>query len=191
MALATVQELQAYIKVANAGDEALLTDLLEGSSLFIERITGRQFHPEPETDDEDAVAKTFSTHGQEFVTVPDLREIESATLGGAEIDAYTESAGSGYVISGTLPTPSLWLSGLDYPTLTRNDLVITGYWGFSPVPADIKDACLRLAARGYKERAAGFSDSVSDAEGGLLSYFRQLPAFVQAVVNSYRLPYVA
>jgi hypothetical protein len=58
--------------------------------------------------------------------------------------------------------------------------------GYSPLPDDITWAVTVIAARMYKERDSGYSDTIGSQEMGTLTYKKALPADVVAVVNRYK-----
>lgn len=88
--------------------------------------------------------------------------------------------GTGYGISGQFA----YVLPLGYKA---NDLEIWGRWGFNPTPPSVLDAVYSIAARRYRERDASWSDTVVTPEGGALSYFRQMPASVQAELDRFRI----
>lgn len=185
MALATVAELKSYLSwpsTGGAGEDTLLSQLLDGASAFVEGETGRQFQPEGTSGA--PVSKTLSTRGRDLIQIPDLRQVVTLTLNGVAFPARPSTGGAGYEL-GRVPATSLTLVDASFAINPLNDLVISGVWGHNPVPADVKDATLVLAARRYAERKASFSDSVQDLEGGTLAYFRAMPAYVKAVIERW------
>ena len=58
--------------------------------------------------------------------------------------------------------------------------------GYNPLPDDIAWAVTVIAARMYKERDSGYSDTIGSQEMGTLTYKKALPADVVAVVNRYK-----
>jgi hypothetical protein len=71
------------------------------------------------------------------------------------------------------------------PVTALPSIAVTGRFGWWPAPDDIRDAVLVMAARRWKERDAGYGDSVQLAEGITVAYYRQFPATVQATIESY------
>lgn len=78
-----------------------------------------------------------------------------------------------------------FLSPLQYEP---NDLQIVGRWGWLTPPEDLVDVVYRCAARGYREREAAYSDQLVVPDGMVYQFFKSLPAFVQAVADSLRVP---
>ena len=63
---------------------------------------------------------------------------------------------------------------------------VTYLGGYSTIPDDIVLAVTMLAARLYKERDSGYSDTVGSAELGVFQYKRAIPADILAIVQKYR-----
>lgn len=189
MMIGDVETLKWYAKIAGDADDELLELLLKAQTGLFQKLTnGRQF-----VRSEAPEAKTFSTQGADVIQVPDLASVDDVTLDGASLGPWSLGGGSGYQLIPPAPHTDFILSGV-----SRNgrgtgygDLVITGIWGWDPVPDEVVDAVMTMAARKFRERAASYADTVSDPEGGLLAYYRQLPPSVQAVVDLYRLPSAA
>lgn len=79
-----------------------------------------------------------------------------------------------------------WVQVVDRSLPLAQNLVVTGRFGVVPAPADIVDAVLSIAARRYRERDAAYGDAVQLGDGGVVSYFRQMPLSVRAILDSYQ-----
>lgn len=79
-----------------------------------------------------------------------------------------------------------WVQVVDRSLPLAQNLVVTGRFGVVPAPADIVDAVLAIAARRYRERDAAYGDAVQLGDGGVVSYFRQLPLSARAILDSYQ-----
>lgn len=189
----------AYLDLtAEKVDGALLETVLDGAEAFAEAYTGRHFAADPVlidgADTGTPVAKTFTMPwNSTSLRIPDLRVATSVTS-----DGTTLTEGYGYEIDSTDAEPATRLRILNWTPYSTSPfqiksfrtVVITGRWGFSPTPPDVKDAVLTLAARRWRERDAAYADRITFAEGGSLDYLRQLPASVAAILNLYRPPRV-
>lgn len=60
------------------------------------------------------------------------------------------------------------------------------FGGYQTLPDDIVWATTVLAARFYKERDSGYSDTIGNIEMGVIQYKRSLPADIAEVLNSLR-----
>lgn len=153
---ATLEELKAYIpnnEMASSGDDDLLSDALASVSSEIESYCGRQFN---KTD-----TATVRDYGPDEVFA--LREGSIVTRW-ARVDDFHDTAGLVVESGGTT-----W-SASDYVLHPRNGVVngqpgwpycevyaagsasfstglsVTAKWGWTAVPAPVKQACLILAA---------------------------------------------
>lgn len=171
-----------------------LPQALAGSEGFLERYTRHKWWPMPAARTEPAVQQVYRVRPR----VPARWEID-------DITEETE-----VLLAGTALLPGSYGYELDYykvgepacvlrlanvPNLytlfgSTLDLAITGWWGWYPPPPEIVDGVYRLAARLYQERKAAYSDTVLLPDSGIMTYFRQLPASVQAGVGAYMRPRV-
>jgi hypothetical protein len=192
MAIATLVELKRYLTYQGSANDDLLNAMLDAASETCERLCERQFEPDPSLvageDTATPVVRRFSTRGGRRVAISDLRSATQVTLAGTVLAAYTAASGTGYLLVGETPHTVIYLYGAGHSQVTLDDLEITGRFGWNPIPADIRDAVLTLAARRFRERDASFADSVQDTELGTLSFSRQLPPAVASVFDSYRPP---
>jgi hypothetical protein len=62
-------------------------------------------------------------------------------------------------------------------------LTYTG--GYSPLPSDIARAALALAARFYKEKDSGFSDTIGSADLGTLTYKKDIPSDIKMMLRHH------
>jgi hypothetical protein len=183
--LATVAELQSYLRAGEAGvavagsresDESFLALLVEGASQRAHAHTGRLFEPDPPSGLDPAVTRTVRGHGRRRVRVPDVRELVSVEADGTLI------AQDAYELRGHAGQPAVHIA---FSEPVRR-VALTGRFGFVAVPADVKLAVLAMAARGFHDAQARLGDRVVDPDGGITSYFRQLPVEAKAVLDSYR-----
>lgn len=189
MGIASTDDLRLFLDVRDSVSEELLQTILDAATDLCQQFTGRVF--EPTGTPGEPVSMTFSSEGQGFVTIPDLRQAITVTFEGSLVPEFN-GTDPGYILEGEAPYTEIWLEGVPFArTVHRNDLVIEGVWGHDPIPPAIKDAVLVLASRAYRERDASYADSVVSAEGGILSYFRNLPPRVQATFEQFRLPVIA
>lgn len=210
--LATVEELRRYLNTTGggaspAGEEQLLDGLLAAADARVrELLPDRTLAPDPAPvmNDDDPpvdvslpVSRAFVLTGN-VVQVPDLRRVHSITLDGV---TYT----GGYRLRQRAGQPAWWITfpfDYDGPVLTpasgswrsteyravERDLVVTGWWGPTEVAPHVKEAVLVWAARTFQERAARWSDARQDPDGGVASYFRNVPPSVKATIDSLKVP---
>jgi len=210
--IVSLSEVMSYGKLTERRvDGPVLDALILASESFIERYARRLFAPQPALDPDGGdtlppVTKSFSVSaGRKVLRIRDLREIVSVALDGAamvrdsgyQIDNYQEPATSvvltvpyGYAGGGGSGYPAgfIYTGGRPYGF---GQMTITGRWGWNPVPDDIRHAVMALTMRLYRERDASWGDTVTFADGTVTSYFRSLPASIQAVVLGYQPPNIA
>jgi hypothetical protein len=180
--------------------DPLITSNIRAASAFIERATGRQFEAQS------ATTKTFTTNGLSALRIPDLRSATSITLQGATLDAdesywlitdnrgiYTtlqfRAYGTGYSY---LSNPQWFDRNLDrywgrygYGSLP-NDLVITGNWGWDPLPEDLLHATKVLAAWYTKRPASVLANVAFTPDGNTLNY-SEYPPEVASFIEAWKL----
>jgi hypothetical protein len=183
--LVSVPELRSYLRAGEVGpavagsresDDSFLALLINGASRRAHAHTGRLFIPDPPGDLDPAVTRTVRGHGRRRVRVPDVRELVSVDADGTLI------AQDDYELRGHTGQPAVIIA---FGEPVRR-VVLTGRFGFTTVPADVKLAVLAMAARGFHDAQARLGDRVVDPDGGVTSYFRQLPIEAKAVLDSYR-----
>lgn len=151
------------------------------------------------------VSLTLTAGYQRDIRLPDAREIDTATLDGQALTTsgftlvgaktLTAIGTAGYTVSGGTAT-DLRLTPLGpvtqgwVPTL-GNSLVVTGRFGMWPIPPDLKDACLLMTARAYKEKDAAYGDIVQLNDGSSVNYYRQMPMRAAMILDRYRIQALA
>lgn len=190
--LASIGDLRAYLDLTSTGNDALLGSLLESAEAMAESYTGRRFAPLSAADPVTTETVSFR-RGKTVIRVPDVRELTAVTVDG---NALTNL---GYTLDGN-PATHLYIeerygtfSGTAFGTRRTNQaqLVLTGRFGYTTAPADVRDAVLVLAARAYRERDANYADTVATADGGAFAYLRSMPPRAKAILDSYRVPRMA
>ena len=208
---ATAAQLRTYLNTGKT-DERYTTDnldfLLQTASEQLERATGRLI-----TASGSNTTKTFTTAGRAIITIPDLRTAATVTIGGSSLtadesfwlvpsaqanDIYTAiqtrpfrgpmSGGAWY-----LHYPSWFDRNLDSPLFGAgidrglpNDLVITGLWGWTTVPAAWRLATMALAGYYLKHSDALLVGAGASAEEALLD-FSEFPSEAQRLIHDWQL----
>lgn len=207
-AFVTAQELRTYLDVsANTARASTpnLDILIAAASDFLERATGRLI-----TSSASNTARTFSSDGREAITIPDIRVATSVVSQGSTLVANStyyllparqqppdETIYTGIQLRafGTYDyrsNPEWFDRNLDSPywSLRRNglpnDLVITGLWGWTTVPAQWKLATLVLAGYYYKRPDSLLANVAITAEGNALDY-GQMPPEVRELIEGWRI----
>lgn len=167
---ASLTELKGRLDIADADDDDALTAALTVASRGIESCTRRQFN-----DAGTASARVFKpglggvTHVDDFSTTAGL-VIESDASGDGAFET-TWSSGDYELeplngVVGGVPGWPYWrvrLIDRYFPCNSLHRLQVTAQWGWSAVPAPVKEATLILAEDVFKLKdtpfgAGGFSD---------------------------------
>jgi hypothetical protein len=170
----TSEALKRYLSKELDADDEFLEAILGGVAAFAARYTGRTFTPDPAGEDT-AVTRTIATpRGRPYLPVPDAaRAITAVTVADVAVSGWE-----------TVGTP---ISYLKLAEATQDPVVITGRFGYLPLPDDLTDAIYVHAARRFYEREAGYADAVAPLEeGAVQSYFRMMPANVRATYNAHK-----
>jgi len=185
--LATLEQLKARLNVAGGGSEdSVLTALLESASERVEHEAGRLFEPRPALVDgsgdpivdPDPIVLSSQAFGTRWCLAHDLRVVDEILADGVDVTS------SARLVRARQDDPAHALM-LPAPAEV---VTITGWFGFASVPPSIRDATLGWAQRAYHETRARMSDQSVDPDGGMVSYFRQVPPFVAVAVQHYQVP---
>jgi hypothetical protein len=66
----------------------------------------------------------------------------------------------------------------------RRRVIVNAKWGFSEVPADVKQTAIATVAFTYRREVAAFSSQFNDGAEGGTTY--ELPPFARAALARYR-----
>lgn len=181
MAYATLVQLKEYLSISTDADDHLLERLLSAATAVIEQYTGRCFAATPAT--RRYGAERIS--GSLLLLDGDLWSLESVTNAAGE----TIPAGGVVLIPRTPPHYALRLR-MDYSWSVsgENDTVsVTGAWGWSATPpADIVQACVRLAAYFYRQKDSQVFDVTAIPDAGVITVPKGLPVDVRIILDRYR-----
>jgi hypothetical protein len=196
--LATVNDLAAYLDIEDrAGKDALLSRYLVAAERLAERYARRRFSPGlAGVGDADVdYTLTLTTFGKTQIRVPDLRAVTSMTHHGTFLD--TDDWSVGYGMSGVSPATHIELYSTRPPDryfgmVSRvgghepNDLVITGRWGFSPVPEDIVHAVCLMASKQWRRRDQGYADVTVDETTSYFRVAQSIPGDAKVILDTYK-----
>ena len=188
MAYCSLAQLKAYVGATDNDDDALLTDCITRAEAVIDRATKRTFEASADS------TRTFDAQqdvaGRTLYLDADLCAITSITNGdGAAITALQvvsepRNHAPYYALTLKASTGLAWT----YETDPEDAISVTGRWAYSTTPpADIEQACVRLAAWLYRQK-----DSSSDLDRPMVSMdgATLLPAQIPADVQRMLQPYV-
>lgn len=183
--------------ISEPWSEANLGSNIRTASALLQRWTGRQFEAQT------GVTKKFTTMGSAYVSIPDLRSVDSLTLHESAQTADTDY----YLVPDTLQTgvyigvqfPSYGSRGgyrsysdwfdrnLDrwLPQRVPNNLVITGNWGHEPLPEDLLYATKALAAFLTKNPDSLLTGFTQTPDGTLVEA-GDLPKVVASFIQTWK-----
>ena len=188
MAYCSLAQMKTYVGATDNDDDALLTDCITRAEAVIDRATKRRFEATADS------TRTFDAQqdvaGRTLYLDADLCAITSITNGdGAAITALQvvsepRNHAPYYALTLKASTGLAWT----YETDPEDAISVTGRWAYSTTPpADIEQACVRLAAWLYRQK-----DSSSDLDRPMVSMdgATLLPAQIPADVQRMLQPYV-
>lgn len=194
MSYTTSSDLKGYLGmgVDDVADNALLTALIARAQKWIDSYTGRTFEAAADTVHYFTVG--LDTAGADLYFDADCCQITSVTNNADNGSNGTAVTTSQYV---TLPRNSTPYHGVRLLTSSgvywrythdaEKGIAVTGRWAYSvTAPADIVQACLRLAAYLYRQKDAQVFDVTAQPEMGTLTIPKGMPADVKQILNDYR-----
>jgi uncharacterized phiE125 gp8 family phage protein len=165
MAYCTVEGLKAYLGVSDSADDALLATLIGAAQAAIDAQTGRTF--EAAADSVRYLDARADVRGAVLWLDADCAAITSIVNGdGVEVTAnqYVTDPRNGtpiYAVRLLGSSGIAWTGGND----NENAVAVTGKWAFSlTAPADIVQACTRLAAFYYRQK-----DNMGDGDRAIIA----------------------
>jgi len=204
---ASAAQVRDYLNVSGSAgpySEAMLGSNSTLASGMLQKRTGRLFETSSNS-------KVFSTGGKSALTIPDLRLPGTVLLNGVELTRDStyylvpDRNNSGVFVAIEFPGrtgyfddyrryPDWFDRGLDDPRWRNrtaralpNDLEFRNpLWGHSPLPAELIQATVILAAWLTKRSTAGLANVVIAPEGGILDY-TAWPPEVRSFVDDWRI----
>jgi hypothetical protein len=161
---ATTAELKTRLRITDATYDTQLGEALSTATLGIEHVTGRQFN-----DAGSASARVFYPDDDEVATVDDFHTTTGLVIATDTTDdgtfdtTWTSGDYQLEPLNGVRNGRTGWpycviraVESLYFPCARRATLQVTARWGWSAVPAPVKEACLILAEDIYKLRDTPF-----------------------------------
>jgi hypothetical protein len=198
VAYASLAEFKAYATVrggvtaVDAGDDAVIEDILKSASRYIDVTTGRRFWY-------NAVDETryYTPNESGFLFVDDLAmtpttlktdssydRTYATTIATTDYDLEPDNAlldGQPYTMIEMSPHAT------EYFPIWRRGVQIVGKFGFPVVPSDIKGACLGIALNIYQNRSGqSNAGNVTVTAAGVVIRPQDVPAWAQLAINKYR-----
>lgn len=196
----TLAEVKQRMPEIGSSDDPLMSSLIFAVSAHFDRVTNRRF-------DSETATRVFSGGDlysggglgskklffrPPLAAAPTLVRIRStgqtaySTLSLADVKLMPEGRVAG--------EPVLWLELADTPIGTNvvwpsaDDTVeITGTWGRTDVPADIREACIETVVNLYRSRGSAGADVEVGIGGAYMPDIpKAIPAFAYRILMSYK-----
>jgi hypothetical protein len=190
MSYCTVDDVKTYLGISEYDDDVLLASCIERAQAVIDRHTSRTFEATVDATKyldalEDVDGRTLYVRA-----VGDLCAITSVTNGDGSVLASTD-----YVTQPRSLTPYYAIRLLassghtwTYVTDPENAIKVVGKWAYSAsAPADIEQACLRLAVVFYRQKdTTAEIDRPLLAGDGTIVMPQTMPSDVRSLLKPYR-----
>ncbi len=176
--LCSLQDVRTQLQKASGDNKQddVITTLITAASAVITRWAGREFTP---TDD---ATRSFIWDGMSpmHLTPYDLRSADAVTIDGSPVSA------SGWRL-GPLPNPDGTFRWIEFCGIHGYGVQVdvTGDWGMSAVPDDVRQACVATVAVWARRDIQAFTTTYNqDTER--LEFPEALPSAVRAMLAPYR-----
>lgn len=185
---ATLAEFKAYkdITSTDTTDDAVIEDIIEAASRYIDSVTGRTFYARTET-------RYYSLpRGRTLFLDDDLLTITTFTNGDSTTIASTEYH---FLPKNFTPYFAVELKGsstvqwrVDSSGNERFVLSIAGTWGYAAShPDDIKEACLQIATNSYGRRTGENIGGTATVTGaGVVITPNDISQYARSIMEKYR-----
>lgn len=194
----TLAEFKAYkdITSSDTTDDTVIENLIEGASRFIDAMTGKFFYSNTGT-------RYYSPKDAETIFVDDLASISSLktddNLDGTFENTWNtgQSTGDFWLMPLNASENSIPYSWIevnpegDYTfTKGRKTVQIIGTWGYSSVPADIKNACYEIVSAAYGRKSGqNLTGSAEVTAAGIVITPEDITPFARTILASYKRGY--
>lgn len=199
-ALCTLEDVQSYIPgyipYSDLSTDTILMEMIDSVSTEIHHEARRDFLPAQTNPYAKLFDVSVSDAENRRIFIRDLANLTGLTVGISQLDG---------TVVGSVSTPStavigqprnrqpwepynyLWFPAGQANSVSLNPgsvVTVTGNWGFPQIPADIRQACVKLVINRYlRDVAAGgtaFADAVTDADFSLSTAYASAQDTIQA-----------
>jgi hypothetical protein len=191
MPYVTLSELKTFVGVPDTGDDTTLQWALDASEEQVNAYTGRRFSA-----DEAGVVRYYSAvnnttvHIDPLATTTDLAVAVDRDGDGTFEETFVLDTDYRLSPFNATATARPWVSleaitGNYFPQGERR-VRVTARWGYSAVPASVKQATLIQASRLWKRKDSPYGVAGSPEFGNELRLLATLDPDVQALLRPYR-----
>ncbi len=170
-AYVSLEDLKFYLTIDVETYDSVMIDALDSASREVERLTNRQFNlADTET------ARRFKASDYFSVDVDDFVPSETMIVETARTSAGPwRVVSSGYdsypldgIVNGQTGWPCYQLKSVDRRPVFDRWVRLTAQWGWTDVPAPVRQACMVIAAETFQMKDAPFGVAGSDQFGAIL-----------------------
>lgn len=191
MAYCSTSDVKTYLGISSTGDNALIGSLIGRAQKAIETYTRRVFQTSTaNTTHRFTVGK--DTQGRMLWLDDDLATISSvitdadstapSTVSTAEYITHPRNRAPYYAIEIRSDASEDWT----FEDAPETGVTVAGKWGYSTTPpADVKHACIRLAAYYYRQKDVQVFDVTTLPETGQMTVPVGIPRDVKMILDPY------
>ena len=190
---ATSADLKAYLRIGDVVDDAQIALAITAASRAIDRNTKRQFGLVDAPEARKYTARWDCNRGRYVVRIDDLMTQVGLTIttaaGAVDVFALKPAnaalEGRPWTLIVVDPTSAV------KPTTLEDAVTVTAKFGWTAVPATVKEATLLQASRLFKRRDAPFGVAGSPELGSELRLLAKVDPDVHVMLSDYRLDWGA
>jgi len=188
MSYAHLGVLKQYLGLSatETTDDTLLQDLLDRATTAIDNHCGRRFSANTETRyyEDDAVDGQTLYLDEDLISITTLTngDSDSTTISSSDYWLIPRNEGPPYYgIRLKSDTTTTWEFDIDYW------VSVAGTWGWNTTPpADIVQACIRLASYYYHQKDVPVYETSVFPESGVITVATGMPVDVRELLDPYR-----
>lgn len=185
---AQTSDLKSYLRIDDSDDDAEIGLAVTAASRAADRYCNRQFGVTDGLEERSYTATWDRRRGRWVVEIDDLMTAAGLviTTAAGTVDAYQlEPANAefqGQPWTRVVVDPAAAVA----PATDENGVQVTATFGWTDVPAPVKQATLLQASRIFKRRDAPFGVAGSPQEGSELRLLAKVDPDVEVVLGPYR-----
>ncbi len=184
----TLADYKIYAKVESedSDDEALLEDIIEAASRFIDTQSGRTFYARTETRYYSVPASRTLKVDDDLLTITTLTNGDDTTIASTEYHLLPKNVSPKYAIQLKSTSSIFWLSdssgGVEYV------ISVAGTWGWvASEPANINIACKQIVKQYEDKRLGqGVEGTATITGAGVVITPAGVPVTAMDIIHSYR-----
>lgn len=184
----TDDELKLFVRVADTLDDVQVALAVTGASRAIDRAAGRQFGLVDAPEARVYTGEWDCVRGEWYVVVDDLMTEAGLTITvpAGTVTSYRLEPGNSVVKGMPWTRIVVKADSAAKPDGLPDTVSVTAQWGWTAVPATIKQACLLQASRLLQRRDSPYGVAGSPDLGNELRLLAKVDPDVAVLVSAYR-----